>query len=89
MNLQQRYKLDLMRAAPRFSAKSKRTGAPCRAPAVRDSTVCRFHGARGGAPRGAAHGNWKHGNRSVQAIAGRRQLAKLIREARQLARRID
>jgi hypothetical protein len=34
------------------SARSKRSGQPCRAPAVRGWQVCRMHGARGGAPHG-------------------------------------
>ena len=38
--------------APRCKAKSKRTGKPCRSPAVRSYRVCRMHGARGGAPEG-------------------------------------
>jgi hypothetical protein len=38
--------------APRCKAKSKRTGKPCRAPAVRGCRVCRMHGAGGGAPEG-------------------------------------
>jgi len=42
--------------APRCGAKSKRTGQPCRAPAVRGWKVCRMHGARGGAPKGEANG---------------------------------
>ena len=46
-----------MHAAPRCSARSKRTGLPCRAPAVRDWQVCRMHGARGGAPERRAE--WK------------------------------
>ena len=40
--------------APRCSATSKRTRERCKAPAVRGWTVCRFHGARGGGPRGSA-----------------------------------
>jgi hypothetical protein len=42
--------------APRCRAKSKRTGKPCRAPAVRGSRVCRMHGAGGGAPTGKRMG---------------------------------
>jgi hypothetical protein len=34
--------------AARCGAKSKRTGKPCRAPAVRGCRVCRMHGAGGG-----------------------------------------
>jgi hypothetical protein len=44
--------------APRCKAKSKRTGKPCRAPAVRSHRVCRMHGARGGAPEGKRNGNF-------------------------------
>ena len=46
--------------APRCSANSKRTRQRCQAPAVRGWTVCRFHCARGGAPKGAANGAYKH-----------------------------
>jgi hypothetical protein len=40
-----------MNAAPRCSATSKRSRRQCKAPAVRRWKVCRFHGARGGAPK--------------------------------------
>ena len=56
-------------AAPRCKAKSKRSGQPCRAPAVRGWTVCRMHGARGGAPEGKRNGNYRHGARSKETIA--------------------
>jgi hypothetical protein len=45
--------------SPRRSATSKRTRRPCMAPAVTGWTVCRFHGARGGAPKGKANGAYK------------------------------
>ena len=64
--------------APRCTATSKRTGEPCKAPAVRGWTVCRFHGARGGAPK-------KHGLYTKQAIADRRLIAELMRQAQGLA----
>ena len=38
-------------AAPRCTAKSKRSGVTCRAPAVTGKHVCRMPGARAGAPR--------------------------------------
>ncbi len=50
--------------APRCKAKSKRTGNPCRAPAVRGCRVCRMHGARGGAPTGERNGNYRDGTRT-------------------------
>lgn len=59
--------LDLARAAPRCTAHSKRTGLPCGAPAVKGWTVCRMHGAGGGAPRGKAHGQYRHGGRTIEA----------------------
>jgi hypothetical protein len=67
-------------AAPRCCARSKRTGAPCRAPAVRGWRVCRMHGARGGAPEGQANGAWRHGERGREAEARRREVDALIRD---------
>ncbi len=68
--------------APRCSATSKRTGKPCRAPAVRGWAVCRFHGARGGAPKGAQNGSYKHGLYMNEAIEERRALSALVRVSR-------
>ena len=64
-------------AAPRCTARSKRTGERCRGPAVKGWTVCRMHGARGGAPRGAGHGNYRHGGRTRDTVETRR-LANLL-----------
>jgi hypothetical protein len=83
MNLVQR-----MNAAPRCSATSKRSRCQCRAPAVRGWTVCRFHGARGGAPKGKANGAWKHGGYSNEALAARRHCAALIRSAGKIIRKL-
>ncbi len=65
--------------APRWTAKSKRTGQRCKAPAMRGWNVCRFHGARGGAPKGKANGAWKHGRYSQEAKA-ERLLVKLLQK---------
>jgi len=54
--------------APRCSAKSKRSGKPCRAPAVKGWAVCRMHGARGGQKGGPDHSQYKHGGRSNDAV---------------------
>ena len=70
-------------AAPRCAARSKRTGLPCRGPAVRGWRVCRMHGAGGGAPRGQAHGAWKHGGRSGDTVLMRRLTAELRRMTRE------
>lgn len=70
--------------APRCKAKAKRTGQLCRCPAVKGREVCRVHGARGGAPKGPANGNWKHGGRSNQVAMISRLTALLLRQAKAL-----
>jgi hypothetical protein len=77
-----------MHLSPRCSAKSKRTGEPCKAPAVTGWTVCRCHGAGGGAPKGARNGNYRHGRFTCEAMAERRVLADLIRQMRASSRSI-
>jgi hypothetical protein len=71
-------------AAHRCTARSKRTGLPFRGPAVRGWTVCRMHGARGGAPLGEAHGGYLHGMRTKEAMELRREIADIVREASQV-----
>ena len=68
--------------SPRCSATSKRTKERCKAPAVRGWNVCRFHGARGGAPTGRANGSYKHGLYTQQAKAARRLMSDLLRQCR-------
>ena len=70
--------------APRCTATSKRTGQRCKAPAVRGWNVCRFHGARGGAPKGKDNGAWKHGHYSEAAKAERLLVKLLLKEASSL-----
>lgn len=48
-----------------------------------------MHGSRGGAKAGVAHPNWKHGGRSADAIAIRKLVSTLGRDARDLAEAID
>jgi hypothetical protein len=74
--------------APRCCARSKRTGLPCRAPAVRGWRVCRMHGARGGAPNGPQNGAWRHGESGREAEAQRREVAGLVALVRELVREI-
>jgi len=69
-------------AAPRCRAKSKRTGKPCRAPAVRGYRVCRMHGARSGGPKGKRNGNYRHGARTKEATNAVRSINALARLAR-------
>ena len=66
-------------AALRCRAKSKRTGLPCRSPAVKGYSVCRMHGARGGAPAGKRNGNFRHGGCTKEASAASRYIRELAR----------
>ena len=68
-----------MQDAPRCHAKAKSTGQPCKAPAVKGWSVCRAHGARGGAPMGKHNGAWRHGGRSLELTETRRLIAELTR----------
>ena len=72
-----------MHLSPRCSARSKRTRERCRAPAVKGWTVCRFHGAGGGGPKGKRNGNYKHGLYTNEAIEERRALSALLRASRE------
>jgi len=69
-------------SAPRCAATSKRSGLPCKAPAVRGWAVCRFHGARGGHGPGKDHPQYQHGGRSSDTEEIRRLVTALAREAR-------
>lgn len=73
-------------AAPRCAAKSKRTGLPCKNPAVRGWKVCRMHGARGGHPPGKDHPSWQHGMRSQEWVEARAEINELLRETREIER---
>ena len=68
--------------APRCKAKAKRTGLPCQAPAVGGWSVCRMHGAHGGAPSGPENGAWQHGGRSAETVLVRHLGSELARLAR-------
>jgi len=70
--------------APRCSATRSARASGARLPAVRGWTVCRFHGARGGAPKGKANGAYKDGLHTAEAIEERRGLRSLLRKSREL-----
>ena len=72
-----------MHQALRCRAKSKRSGKPCRSPAVRGYSVCRMHGAGGGAPVGNQNA-LKHGYYTAEAIEERRMVSALTKQAREL-----
>ncbi len=78
--------LEAARGAPRCTARSKRTGQGCQAPAVTGWQVCRMHGAGGGHQAGSSHPSWRHGMRARAWLEERRQLNDLVREVRELER---
>jgi uncharacterized protein YjcR len=71
-----------MHLASRCRAKSKRSGLQCRAPAVRGHSVCRMHGAGGGAPKGNKNA-LKHGDFTGEGLARKRRISALARMARE------
>jgi len=71
-----------MHQASRCHAKSKQSGLQCRAPAVRGHSVCRMHGAGGGAPKGNRNA-LKHGASTAETIALRKEIVALARMARE------
>ena len=68
-----------MHLSPRCTATSKRTHQRCKGPAVTGWTVCRFHGARGGGPKGERNGNYRHGECTKEAVETRSVIANLLR----------
>jgi uncharacterized protein YjcR len=77
-----------MHQALRCHARSKRSGLRCQAPAVRGHSVCRMHGAGGGAPRGNQNA-LKHGAFSAESIAIAKEVASLARIARKTVAAIE
>ena len=75
--------------SPRCSATSKRTQQRCGSPAERGKCVCRFHGARAGAPSGKAHGRFRHGRFTKVAIEERKELSALLKESRKQIQTVE
>ncbi|MDP7098055.1 MAG: HGGxSTG domain-containing protein [Rhodospirillales bacterium] len=72
-----------MHKSPRCGAKTRRE-TPCQSAAMPNGR-CRMHGGKSpGAPCGPANGNYRHGRYTKEAIAERRSVRRLIREAREL-----
>jgi hypothetical protein len=71
--------------APRCTAMAKSTRTTCKAPAVNGWSVCRMHGARGGAPSGPKNGKWNGGARTKELDSMRALIASLSKLARDAA----
>jgi hypothetical protein len=76
--------------APRCGAKTQ-AGAYCQQPAMKNGR-CRLHGCKSpGAPRGVRNGNYRHGLRTIEAIADKREAIRvrhLLQQAREAVSRI-
>lgn len=68
---------------PRCGAKT-RSGAPCRRIGNARNGRCILHGGRAGAPSGERNGSWRHGGESKEAVAQRRAVRALLREAKKM-----
>src|SRR5262249_35917094 len=81
--------LIMANAAPRFGARSKRTGKPCRAAAMPNGR-CKVHGGKSTGPRTpeglerSRRANWKHGHFSREAKAERSRVRAAILAVRYL-----
>jgi hypothetical protein len=51
--------------------------------------VCRSHGSAGRRVKGAAHGRYRHGGRSLEARETLRQQRVALREARALLKELE
>ncbi len=71
-------------AHPRCGAHARTTGKPCRCPAMANGR-CKLHGGKSpGAPRGAKNGNFRHGQRTKEALERRREVRELLRGLREM-----
>jgi hypothetical protein len=81
--------IEAAHAAPRCGART-RAGTPCKRAAVRGGTRCPLHGGRSTGPRTpegrerARLANYRHGQRTREAIAERKRRAAALRAARKM-----
>ena len=76
-------------ASPRCTARSKRSGQPCKNPAVRGWSVCRMHGARGGHGPGKANPAYKHGMQTREWTELRKEINELARAEKMIEALLD
>jgi hypothetical protein len=69
----------------RCGAKTRR-GTPCQKPALKTNARCQIHGGRGGAPSGAANGNYKNGRYTKERLAREREGLAELRELERLGK---
>ena len=76
--------------AKQCTARSKRTGLPCKNPAAYGCRTCRMHGARKkeSIKRGKAHPGFIHGERSIEGIERHREVMGRIKMLTKLAKQL-
>ncbi|TXN72943.1 hypothetical protein FV228_08895 [Methylobacterium sp. WL18] len=74
-----------LRSSPRCEARTRR-GTACQSPAIKGKKRCRIHGGASGsgAPRGSRNGNYRHGERTQDAVEFRRECREILEAAREL-----
>ncbi len=74
-----------LRLTARCCAQTRR-GTPCQSPVMSGKTRCRIHGGApgSGAPRGPRNGNYRHGERTREAMAFRRECRAVLDASRGL-----
>ena len=78
-----------MHRSPRCRARTRK-GSPCRSPAVNCRNRCRMHGGAKGSGGQLGNSNAKkHGRYTQAAVADRRALSALLREARDLLSELE
>ena len=69
----------LFQILSRDSLAATRLKAETRNPSKQGWAVCRVHGAGGGAPRGKAHPNYKHGMRTREWVEMRKVISEICK----------
>jgi hypothetical protein len=77
-----------MHLSPRCGAKCKRTGLPCKAPAMLNGR-CRMHGGKSPGPPKNNKNSFKNGRFTAKAIAERKQIRSLIKETNRMIDEIN
>lgn len=82
--------LDAANAAPRCGARKRKKGTPCGSPAMANGR-CRIHGGLSTGPKteegieSIRKAQWKHGQRSEQAVRQRKRGMELRREIHRIS----
>src|SRR5690242_14387013 len=79
-----------LRAVPRCGART-RAGTSCTCPVMRERRRCYRHGGAvgSGGPKGERNGAWKGGAHTNEAIAFRREVARVLKVCRETRKELE